>query len=148
MYDEDAYVEGVENFLKHEGILKEDESLVHAGVKGMKWGQRKARTAASAGTSGFFNKPSAAKALVVNSYGRKSSYTNARALQKRTSAGKLRIAALLTGASAVAISAVGRGNPGATVVAGLLGTTAGGLGVASVVQGTTGAALESESRRG
>jgi hypothetical protein len=127
-----------------------DDVLAHHGVKGMKWGSHAKAKAANGLTGsqqrGFFNKPSAAKAIVLGSYGSKSSYTNPQALALRKQAGRLRIAAVLTGAGANLIGNASRGNVGGQAVSAILGTAAGGVQLASLVKGAQGASLERFSR--
>ena len=120
-----------------------DDVLAHHGVKGMKWGQTRK---AGAAQKGFFNKPSAAKAILLGSYGKKSSYTNPQALAVRKQAGRLRIAAAITGVGSQLISAASRGNAGGQLVAGVLGTAASGVTIASVIKGAQGASMERFSR--
>lgn len=120
--------------------------LEHIGVKGMKWGKRKA-SGTNGGKDNFFSKPSVAKAALLGSYGSKSAYTNPAALANRTKAGKLRVATILTGVGAMAVSKIGQNNQGAQVVSGLLRVTSTGLGIGSVVVGTIGASQESQARK-
>ena len=120
--------------------------LEHIGVKGMKWGKRKSG-GSGRNKENFFSKPSVAKAALLGSYGSKSSYTNPAALANRQKAGKLRIAAILTGVGAMALSKAGQNNQGAQVVSGLLRVTSTGVGIGSVVVGTIGASQESQSRK-
>lgn len=134
---EDPVAQGISDFLRHEGFLSEDGELLHAGVKGMKWGQRKAQ---------FFNNPSAGKALLLGSYGKKSAYKNPEALKKRIAAGRFRIAALGTAAASMGIRAIGQGNPGSLLVTSLLNATAVSLGTTGSIVGAVGAAEERSSR--
>jgi hypothetical protein len=135
MYDEAKVAAEIEDFLEQ------------AGVKGMKWGRRKGGTASSAASQkGFFNKPSVTKAVLVGSYGKKSSYTDPTALQNRRVAGKLRVASILTGLAAVGVSAAAKGSPDGAIVASLLQKSAAGIQVASLIKGAQGASQEQTAR--
>lgn len=126
-----------------------DGILEHHGVKGMKWGSHKmANKGGSGGGSqkGFFNNPSAAKAILVGSYGKKSAYTNPKALEMRKQAGRLRVAGILGTVGASAIAAAGKGNVGAQAVSGVLNLGASGVLVASLIKGASGASIERASR--
>lgn len=149
-----------EEFLAHLGVTSLDEldgtfiestenSLEQSGVKGMRWGKT---TAGKAGQNpnSFLNSPSAAKAVLLGSYGKKSAYTNPAALVKRQKAGKQRIAAILLGAGSLGLSAATAGNPsahaGASIVSGIMSTVGAGLSIASVMNGAQGAHEEQQSR--
>lgn len=123
-----------------------DGILSHYGVPGMHWGSRKASGGSTGSQKGFFNNPSVAKAVVLGSYGKKSSYTNPAALATRKTAGKLRIVAALASVGSNLISTAGRGNSGAQAVAGVLGLGAGGVALASIIKGAEGASMERNSR--
>lgn len=133
-----------------------DDFLEHAGVKGMRWGHRKAGVSGGSGgsggshgpkkTGGFYNNPSVAKVLVLGSYGKKSSYTNPQALAMRRKAGKLRIASMIAVAGSSAVSTLGKGNGGATAVAGILSAAGSVTGFMGAVNGVKGAHLEEMSR--
>lgn len=149
------------DFAGYEFLLKEqhgmelamgdniDQVLEHHGVAGMKWGKHKS-AGSSAGSSapkkkGFFDKPTAAKALILGSYGKKSAYTNPEALALRKQAGKLRIASALVGVGSTAISQIGKNSAGAQAVGSILNFGAGAVNLASLVQGAKGAHLQSHS---
>jgi 2'-5' RNA ligase len=124
--------------------------LAHHGVPGMKWGKHtKAGSSGGSGApkKGFFDKPSAAKAIVLGSFGKKSAYTNPEALHLRKQAGKLRIASVLANVGSQAIGRLGQGNAGAQAVSTVLGLGAGAVGVASIVKGAQGASMQQHSSR-
>jgi hypothetical protein len=130
-----------------------DDVLSHSGVPGMKWGKRKAQPTSSGGGGGgggkFFNNPSATKAILLNSYGKKSAYTDPAALAKRKKAGKLRMAAMLTSLGGnLAGNVVAKTNPVAgQAIQSLLGTAAGGLQIGATINGAMGAHEESLARK-
>lgn len=119
--------------------------LSHAGVKGMKWGVRKAKPPTA-------SVPSRAKLYAYGAMGKKSSYTNKEALVKRTTAGRLRTAAIITGVAGAGIRLAGlkSGNPavssGATIVGNILLTGGAGLGLASTINAGAGIDAERQSR--
>lgn len=120
--------------------------LAHYGVRGMKWGRRKARPIGD-----FFNNPSAAKALLLGSYGRKSSYTDKKALKKRVIAGRLRIAGWSTTIAGTAISSIAQ-NPNLSDSAKLgtayIGQIVGNVGKAALLAGTiTGAVAANQEKK-
>lgn len=140
-----------------------EEFLEHHGVLGMHWGKHKTEptsvTPAKANPSGstgvtakkgLFNSPTVAKAVILGSYGKKSSYTSAAALQERRTAGKLRIAAILGSVGSVALSAAAAKGPmktGIAVTSTIVSTAAGGVGLASWITGIKATNQEQQYRQ-
>lgn len=132
--------------------LEEQDELTHHGVPGMKWGKHKSAGSSSSSSSapkkpGFFDKPSAAKAVLTGSYGKKSSYTDPHALAVRKAAGKLRLAAVIGTAGSMAISKLAPSSSAAQITAGLVSSAAGAVSLASLISGATGAQMEKNARK-
>lgn len=123
-------------------------SLEHAGVKGMKWGQRKPVDA-----SGNLKAPSQGRTVVLGVWANsKQRYSNPAALKKRTQAGRTMISSMLIAGGSIAVQsmAAASGSPsvktGANVVSAMLNTASMGVGVAGVVQGVQANNMEKRSR--
>lgn len=128
-----------------------DDFLEHHGVKGMKWGKRKAPTIASAAgltkgkkpldKAGNLKKPSYGRELVGQWTNSKDRYTNPQALGNRTRAGKLAgSAALLSiGGTALNVVAGTSKNPsvqaGAAMAGKFLGSAGSIVGTGALVTG-------------
>lgn len=143
--------------LKNQFLTEQQDELSHAGVKGMKWGRRKAEVIGTSTRSnpqgdgknavtGFFDRPNAAKALLLGSYGKKSSYTDPVALTNRKTAGKLRIAAALASVGSVTLAVAGKNSAGAQAVSGILSTGGSLVSIASIAKGTQAAYQEKSAR--
>lgn len=140
-----AIGEQIEEFLVHEGLTENE--LQHFGVKGMRWGKTGAGKAGQSPNS-FFNKPTAAKAVILGSYGKKSAYTNPAALQIRKNAGKLRIAGLSAAVLGFGVQQIGArtGNQGTVIAGTIIGQVGAAVGVAGLISGAVGATAERKSR--
>jgi hypothetical protein len=136
-----------EEFIQHMAALT-DEDLEHAGVKGMRWGQRK-------DTGGAFGNTKSGVSQVRNyllpGLGNKQSrFTNSAAAAKNAQAGKLAVTSILSGIGALTLKSVGyaTGNKGASIVGDLLLATAGGTGLAATVVGARAVNTQKETDRG
>lgn len=106
-----------------------EEFLAHHGVLGMKWGNHQM-----------------AKAVVLGMYGNKKAYTNAAALKKRTTAGKLRVAAISTAVGGTLMKKLGGNNEYTKLGGGILQSIGAGLGTAAYVNGIQGVDRENQAR--
>ena len=140
------------------------DHIQHAGVKGMKWGVRKngerADTAAqrigltNTGTkpldkAGNLKRPSYGRELLLGTWANsKARYTDPKALERRTTAGKLFAAAALTqvASSTMKVVASKTNSQGAAMAANILGVGASGLTLGSLGYGISAAATERKAR--
>lgn len=117
-------------------LIKEGEDfLAHHGVLGMHWGQHQF-----------------AKAAALGLYGNKKAYSDPEAIKKRTKAGKLRVAAVITGVGGIVISKLSKASnneyihEGGRIIGGLATTVGGGLATGAYVNGLQGVAKENAAR--
>lgn len=126
-----------------------DEFLEHAGVKGMKWGKRKAAEP----TVGAKN-PSYARAALLGAVGNgKSRFTDPAALKQRSAAGKLFVTSIASSLGSTALKSIAEGsnNPsvkaGAGIAANLLGLTGTVTGLTSLGLGVAAVTTERDARK-
>jgi hypothetical protein len=136
-----------DEFIQHMATLT-DEELEHAGVKGMRWGQRK-------DTGGAFGNTKSGVSQVRNYIlpgigNRQSRFTNSTAAAKNARAGKLAITSILAGVGALTLKSVGyaTGNRGAAIVGNLLLATAGGTGLGATIVGAQAVNEQKNTDRG
>lgn len=158
-----------ENRVEHmsttiENVDTIDEFLAHYGVKGMKWGQRKASSTVAEAIGltrgktprdkkGNIKKPSYARELLIGTWANsKKRYTDPAARAQRTAAGKLFAASLVTNLAGVGLSVVAASTKnsnaaaGAQAVSQMLGGVGSITGLGSLVYGVSAARTERKSR--
>lgn len=120
-----------------------ENALAHFGVPGMRWGRR---SASAPNTSA----PSMGKLLGLGMYGKKTQFKNKEALAKRTSAGKLRTAALIQVGAGLAVKGLSNAtqNKGISILGDLLMGSGGITASVSSVKAIDAVATENRSRNG
>jgi len=127
---------------------KVDEFLEHAGVKGMKWGKRKA-VDPSAGPKN----PSYARAALLGAVGNgKGRFSDPKALKQRSTAGKLFATSLASNLASTGLRSIAAGsnNPsvkaGAALASNILSVAGLGTGLASLATGVSSVTTERAAR--
>ena len=127
-----------------------DQFLEHAGVKGMKWGKRKAVDPAAGPKN-----PSYARAALLGAVGNgKGRFTDPKALKQRSVAGKLFVTSIASNLASTGLKALAEGSSNSSVKAGagiassILSTAGGAAGLGSLGLGIASVTTERAARNG